>query len=524
MTLPSEFRRRIHAGLLLASIAAFAVSLPACDDELDPGAADASKARKKLAPIVAASCDWLFDCCAEGERGLSIGSFVDSAPDCTARVLSELEAGSLTPASNLDIGPASALVYVNYSLDQRRVRVIEDEVDACAAAIASETCNEATAMDAADHCVPGEDIRERDTACALDKLFEGRQKPGEACNPDVPIECEPGSTCVPFGDSGVCAIQGQQGVSCFADAACSSPLICDYAKGSCQPGAGAGQACSYINPDDPKPGTEKSRCEAGLLCNPDSETCVPEDCGPGVVCARDSDCPEEHICHSDSSRCASPGESSSVCNRHEECESNYCHPATSSCQPQVDMGDDCSEDAECLSEFCDAGVCTARAEIGDTCESGDDRECASGYCDASTVEPECRAFAGLGDACDNAVRCDPALELRCIDDACRELPLEDGLPCASDTDCSSRVCFDDFCSAGAAEGDSCGEPDDMPCAWGNYCKLVDEGLNLSECTAIVSAGEGCESDEDCWGECIVAFGRMVCDETAPMGKTYCDGA
>jgi hypothetical protein len=479
---------------------------------------------EQLEPIVEASCDWVFRCCAEGEARLALGPFVEDTDNCTQRVVDSLLTGNKSPAPHLSVGPASDLLYLGVSLNLQRVTIDADAVAACVGWLDGRECNEIPPEEPPEHCTPGEDEPDEDL-CVEDLMFIGSQEAGDECNPSVGVECAEGLRCVNFGADGVCARLAAEGETCFEDAECAEPLICDYITGTCMKGSGVGEVCTFTDPENPLPGTEKERCEAGLSCNPQTMSCAEETCAPGSLCVYDYDCPEGYVCVMN--RCGEPGLAGAPCAHDEDCASELCDQLTDTCIPKIVDGGACVQDRECESGFCDVGLCAPTVGNGDPCPALDNEQCADGWCDQYTdpAAPVCAPYVGAGDPCTYAYECQPDLEpqLVCWEDECRPIPFPNGVTCNSNGQCESTVCWEGVCEDGTAEGEVCALDGTVkPCADLLFCKVIDEILGTGECQAVLSAGQPCESDMECWGSCEVSYGELVCDERAAPGEAWCD--
>lgn len=491
------------------------------DEEEIDGLGEAST---QLEPVVRASCEWVFGCCAAGESRLALGPFVTDADDCTTRVVDSLLTGNKSPAPQLDVGPASDLLYLAVSLNLARVTIDADAVKACVDWLEQRACNEVPEEEQPEHCTPDE-AEPEENPCRAELMFIGSQEAGAECNPNVGVECADGLRCVNFGTDGVCARLAAEKETCFEDTECAQPLICDYITGTCMKGSGVGEVCTFTDPENPAPGTEKERCEAGLSCNPETMSCTEATCAPGSPCIVDYQCPEGYVCVLN--RCGEPGLAGDPCVRDTDCVSELCDQLTDTCIPKVADGGACVQDRECESGFCDAGICGPTAGNGDPCPALDDAQCADGYCDRFTdpAAPVCAAHAGSGDACMYGNECnpDPELQLVCWEMECRPIPFPNGVTCGSNGQCESSVCWMGVCEDGTAEGSDCALDGTVkPCADQLFCKVTDEMLGTGQCQAVLGAGESCESDLECWGGCGVSYGELVCDGTPPPGAAWCD--
>jgi len=136
---------------------------------------------------------------------------------------------------------------------------------------------------------------------------------------------------------------------------------------------------------------------------------------------------------------------------------------------------------------------------------------------------------------------------------CRELPLPDGAPCSLGTQCESQfcsldatrvcatppleigracggssslcishICFQGVCAIGLAEGQTCDDSiTNPPCGPDLYC---DREVTPPLCAKVHEAGEPCEIDDQCRGDCELRNGRYICDATPAFQAETCDGA
>jgi hypothetical protein len=482
------------------------------------------EAQQQLEPVVRASCDWVFGCCAEGEARLALGPFVEDADDCTQRVLDSLLSGNTSPLPLLSLGPAGDLLYVARTLELQHVALDAEAMAACVEHLKTRACNEAPPEEPPEHCTPGDDEPDEDL-CRVEDLFIGSQDVGDECNPSVDVECAPGQRCVSFGADGVCARLAAEGDNCFEDQECAEPLICDYITGTCMTGSRLGEVCTFSDPENPVPGTERERCQSDLTCNPETMSCVEETCAPGSPCQVDYQCPQGYVCAQ--FRCREPGQAGAPCNRHEDCATELCDSLADTCVPRVVDGGACVQDLECVSGFCDVGLCASSVANGSPCPSFSSSECRDGYCDTMTdpAMPVCAAYADAGGACPLGIECnpDPDLQLVCWEMMCRAIPFPNGITCGSDAHCESGVCWMGVCEDGTPAGGACALDGTVkPCALEHFCKIEDELVGTGNCQRVGAPGETCESDAECWGGCDVSYGELVCDTTAPPGQAWCD--
>lgn len=467
-------------------------------------------ARMLLEPLVAAQCENTFSCCDADEVAYQLGGAVVDAADCTERTLDVLEAGGYPPylqTSSLYFGGLLGLFA--YGVDDSVIEADEAAIAACVAALGEKPCAPSTATGA--NCSPAETgVLEQ---CDFRTLFIGSKGAGESCTSYTGLECEPGLVCDFFGSTGgVCVQTLSQGDICFQDNDCAQGLICDYAAGQCSVPADAGEACAYADPENPRFGTETTRCRSGLVCNPVSETCGARDCNFGDYC-NDSDaaCPEGLACVA--ARCDLLGVEGDDCYEDDDCVQGRCNSleGTSVCQNLVANGGSCGSETDCESGFCDptSSECAAQVAIGDACDGPSAYECNGGYCDGIV----CVAFAAIGEDCTAAI-CNSIEGDQCVEDICQPYPRPDGQTCSGGFQCQSGLC-DETCQPRAEVGDDC-VPD--ACVEGAYCSAFTDGV----CEAKKGWGAPCSSNLECWGSCESAFGELRCYGQG-LGEALCDG-
>lgn len=412
---------------------------------------------------------------------------------------------------------------------------------------------------------------------------------GRCTSPGASLECEPGLVCGGnslLGVFGECVRPGRAGEACFSDGTCESTLYCSQLDGTCQPYREAGQTCVFADREDPIPeaGTLLVKCAEGLSCDPVTDTCVAP-CQQGAACASDEECDEEQELRcivgrcdrarvaglpcavaadcAEGLRCAPDPEDETLqvcqerlaidegCTSHEECASDFCDPVLLTCAEKVPADSACPSG---LDEQCDDGVCEPEVV---SCVSNDDcplsGQCdlgtgiCSGYCVAlkpegaiCTEDVECASEAcvigfcrelplALGQACGAAAQCET--EFCSYDDepVCARLPLALGTRCESDAECESEVCFGaslsnpKTCINGLDEGEACGNSGLPRCNPSKYYCNGDELPMV--CAPLREAGEPCDGSHQCRGECVIRFGRKMCDATVdPTEIAICDGS
>jgi hypothetical protein len=486
-------------------------------------------AREDTEPLVDAACEWMFGCCSTGELVYQLGDFTVSAENCSERLQDAMATGApFELVQPLSDDPAAALLVLALSINENRVKIDNDAVEHCAEETRTMGCNMVVEVLPGERCTPGSAIPEN--PCDPEKLFIGKQKAGEPC--DGPWECETGLRCIDFGLAGVCAPRTPVGGNCFADVECAETLICDFQTGKCATGAPLGASCAYADPLNPIPGTESIRCAEDLTCDPTSLTCVGGYCAPGATCAdifNDTDCPETYYCVGNNftpPTCRLPGVAGDPCNKPLDCATGACDPIAEECTALLADGSPCFDNAECESTFCDGVMCAPTVAPGQPCPSFDDAECDGGFCDTTDpLMPVCQAYIGEGGACPLGFGCDPEQMLSCVDMTCQQEPFPDGTTCFGGFQCESQICFMGTCSSGLATGAACTtDGTTEPCTLGNFCETPVGDVN-GTCAVLRRSGEPCDNEQQCWGDCVVRFGTLMCDETPAyaLGELWCDG-
>lgn len=361
-------------------------------------------------------------------------------------------------------------------------------------------------------------------------------------------------------------------------------LYCSQADGTCQLRRKAGETCAYSDRESssPPPETLLVRCDDGLFCDPVTDVCVAA-CERGAPCASDESCGEEGDLVCIAGRCDLPRAEGGPCAEEADCEKGLrCAPSKEpeseglACTKGDPNGEACVAHGACASGFCEpgAGRCAAQAPAGAVCASGENAECASGLCasepascaedadcpsskkcNASTQQCEsyCVAQKPDGAPCDSGSEC---MSRECVAGFCRTLPLMDGQACSDDaqcdsdfcglddtrvcarlplslgkrcslsSQCESEVCFgsgsaEPTCSLGLDEDEACGSSGQPPCNPKKvYCDLE---LDSPACVPLVPVGEACQSAAECRGECMLAYGRMMCFPPDDPREPICRG-
>lgn len=531
----------IRKASLLVSAALILVSACGNRDE-GPGPVDGiTTARDQMQPLVNAACDWMFGCCTSGELVYQLGGFTVDADDCSERLIEAISAGVPLELEQegLSNDPAEGLLVLARSINEERVDVDPEAVSECAEATRTRDCNipVQSAEGPVGRCIASAVAQDEADPCDPVIMFKGKQDVGDEC--DGPWECQEGLRCVDTGIIGICAPQSDDGESCFSDDECGSGLVCNFESGQCEAGALSGQSCQYADPLNPIPGTEVIRCADGLTCDPINVVCVGGSCAPGSPCEdteSDTDCPQGFFCvgnFATLATCQQPGQLGAPCSKVADCMTGYCdrnNPMEWVCGELKLAGEPCGVDggaghSECQSGFCFDQLCAASFGNGMPCASTLNQECKEGFCDATTdpTAPTCLAFIGPGGLCTGAGQCDAASDLECWEGECLTRPFPNGTYCTDSGQCESRACFMSECTTGAVEGLPCRtDGSTEPCIVGTFCETAGEEVN-GICTVLRGSGEPCSAADQCWGECIVRFGQLMCDSTPPVEKIWCDG-
>jgi hypothetical protein len=336
--------------------------------------------------------------------------------------------------------------------------------------------------------------------------------PGGICTAVCEDACPTGSTCVSFGDVGLCMADCVPGVLpcreryachpelelCLPDCRdtwdCGSRFVCDQESGGC------------VIPQAPG-GEVGAPCEDALDCA--SSICLTDDEAgggwPGGMCTlpcASGDCGDEGACVrlGDGLFCIPACAESAACR-----EGYVCAPAVSGCLPDCRAGWSCGEGFECG----DDGTCRlvepVTAALGDPCEAG--YECETLLClpgDAGFPGGTCAAVCG-SPACDPASGCLWVGGLAYCVGSCAEAS------CRSDYLCDEALTCRPDCRVGLA------------CDFGTECD-ADTGRCESVPPQLLADGEVCTAHPQCEsGQCLLApdtgFLQGVCTETC---TTSCD--
>jgi hypothetical protein len=321
------------------------------------GAARLAEARAELKPLADAVCGWIFRCCNTDERALQVGAATTT--NCADLVLQNEALGQLGGYGQvLGVDPSAQNVLAQ--LDQLgesagRTAVSSAAMSACAQSIAQASCTPPPA----NHCTPSPPPPSGDPCDPL-KVFVGQQQLGQPCDSSG-YECAPGLTCTNLGYDveGVCVQQPAAGDLCLTDGACAPSFVCDWSSSTCVEGAGYGAPCSFADPSNPTPGTERTRCQVGLVCDTVTFLCTDSGCAAGSQCTIAAQCPVGTSC------------------------------VDGSCGVPAQVGQSCSDDSECLGDFCLNGTCASGVCSGSMCFQG------PGIGATCMVDADCQPAAGL---------------------------------------------------------------------------------------------------------------------------------
>ena len=569
--------KRIPRARVAALSAALGLTmLAACGD--DRGGSDVARS------LATSMCDLAFDCCTIDERSLVLGHFVTDET-CVDRLVTSATIAPSAVLDHLALLGAEAelpnLRALDRAISDGRIGVDRDALDACLDHLDSLACATYEEVEDDERCTPPEPPEV--SPCDGREIFIGRVGEGGTCtSPASGFECEEGLTCridPNLGIEGVCIALGDVDDLCFANSECHEDLYCARLTGLCSIPRGEGETCLYADPNDPSPPPSSIviACEDGLRCDPITDRCVAP-CQRGAACASDSDCDDEQGLACVMGRCDPPRSAELPCAVDTDCaESLRCIDdpsfATSVCADPLDLGESCdpfSANEECASGYCagDTSTCTEPEEPGKLCPTGDDAQCRGGYCETTPISClDDEGCPGSG-TCDTAIgqcafycveqrsdgsSCELDIECRsgsCIAETCRTLPLDDGVACTSDFQCdslfcsldddrvcerlplpngaacalagqcASGICFQGTCNVGLTEGQSCTAPTQPPCGESLFCNPDEPD---PACRPIHGAGQGCNADVQCRGQCILRFGQFVCDGTPPPGALMCEG-
>jgi hypothetical protein len=558
------------------------------------GEIDPNPASPIVRELLESACDLSLRCCSRGEVDYYLGPWVDE-DSCADRLF---DLATVSGAAVIDLASLAGITDVSLvipnlaALDQAvqegRVVVDEEAVDACRDHLQSVACNEAEGSSEGCEPLPPPPA---DSPCDLEDLFVGQLLEEEVCSSidGASLDCAPGLTCavgLGLGTTGRCVAVKHENEPCTATAECDRDLYCAPLDATCQRLRTEGEVCVFADREDPSPPPETlllgctpdlscdpitsicvARCQAGAACIYDEEcddgqelTCIVDRCGmpraAGLPCAVDDDCDEGLHCGPDvfdpaALVCTAPKQNNDDCVAHDECQSGFCRPSTLRCSPQVMVGDACISGD---SSECDGGACV-REEPLTSCEGPADcpitgvcnttlGQCGT-YCveakpDGATclVDTECTSNACVAGFCrtrplDPGVACEVAEDCGssfCSYDTmrvCAELPLPLGSPCLTSFECESGVCFSTVGSPECINGSEEGEPcgeSDRPPCNPKQYYCDQEAEPTPLCAPLKETGEECETETECRGDCALRHSRLLCTPAAAEDEAVCDGS
>lgn len=180
-------------------------------------------------------------------------------------------------------------------------------------------------------------------------------------------------------------------------------------------------------------------------------------------------------------------------------------------KPKLAQLKDACGDLQCDSNLsCHEAVCL----LTDTQSCNDDSECAGGHCVGAAADSKvCRSLSALGEACEQDDQCPSPSRCtgkvclltdgdecsadaqcsskKCVQSACRTLPMDNGLPCSAANECKSGQCMSGMCASKE-------EPHEalvtQPCGANVTC------VAPAKCVSgicLFDEGEGCASNDHC---------------------------
>jgi len=396
----------------------------------------------------------------------------------------------------------------------------------------------------------------RQDSCPGDESRPGFCVDGVCCNEEM---CPASQVCDLPGQEGTCHPPLDNGAQCLEDTHCSSSFCVD---GFCC-GARACPPGQFCNSGECGPPAQN-----GTPCN-DGPQCASGFCVDGTCCA-DSRCPVGQRCDIDESEgfCRGPAPIGADCDVAAQCESGFCVDGKCCVQASCPSGQQCNvlpnpgfcmvappptetptitptvtqtltpsasptpqpNGAPCNT----GGQCSSGSCVNSTCCSTG--TCPSGQrCDVFGSGGVCAAPRGQGQECRLDIdcasgNCESGSPPRCAaprtaTPTATPLPLDNGEPCADNSDCQSDHCVDDFCceSASCPNDESCGLPGHEgecfppPRQGGDQCiPGVDECEDDMVCN---EDGVCCDTDTCPPGERCDIFGSMgFCSEPLPQGE------
>ena len=223
-----------------------------------------------------------------------------------------------------------------------------------------------------------------------------------------------------------------EGAPCDSTPQCASDLYCDGADSSDRC---AGVCRARARAGEPCTGA-RSSCADGLTCS-DSDVCEPL-AAAGESCAT-SDCERDLHCDSNALECYESGDADG-----RGCMEDWHCPTTH----------------RCLSGLCGRVTVEPRAGVGEACDGA--MRC-SAY--LKCVDGVCAPHPGPGEPCSDIRRC--ALDLTCTDGRCANR--QNGEPCDTDGECRSSRCASGTCQPRLADGERCTSSSE--CRDGSMCSL-----------------------------------------------------
>jgi hypothetical protein len=444
----------------------------------------------KIEDLIAAICEYEFNCCSEGELAYRLGSTGESVDECIKDFTFQLKESNA--ASNpFPTGTATGLLGIlGYTVDLKRVEESPKGIAECIASWESRECRKLPSGEAS-FCEPGVGKN----PCALTNLFKPALAEGDRCTLSLSenttendVECKAGTTCLPANDPDnpndypSCVRRGVAEEPCSADKDCDFNFYCNR-SGDCTEKGDEGDDCSFKDPDAPSPMAVEADCKPGLKCSPETEKCVAQ-CKEDFPCSSNSECPEGLVC-------------APTTIGNDSVTWKTCQPIGKNANAR------CDEDADCEpNRYCDGNVCQADKSINDGCVR--DEMCESGsFCDRATVNENgavrtpslaCTAYFQAGATC---------------------FPVADASNgCAS---AASRCIYnpDDLeyqCSKNLRKANEPCNPDNgVPeCQAGLKCEVVDSTADWPyACTKGASKGEACDDDlED--DEALSCGAGLIC--------------
>ena len=396
-------------------------------------------------------------------------------------------------------------------------------------------------------CVP---LRVDGESCGADaECVGGRCRSGACCASTAAADancavCDASGACAGCGGGyflapdGSCAAPAPPGALCAAPGACASGACLDgrcCAHGvssecvACSSDEGACMACSQgfhlsheracvRDRDDGEvcgAGIEcaSASCKGGRCCASGTRAGC-DACGAGGGC---SGCaPGQHL--TAAGGCENDKADGTSCASNTECTHGVCHKKC--CASGVsEQCTSCGKSGACAG--CSAGYvlvngeCEAVRNPGDACSVDvhcSTSMCKGGQCCAAGTKTECAACGGAGGGCSG---CAPGQHLTATGGC--ENDKADGIACASNTECSHRVCRAHCCASGASEHcSSCNEAGAcVTCAAGHYL------AHDSTCAAVLPGGAACTADASCGSSVCKAH---CCAAGVPESCSLCSDA